>query len=69
MNGALADITAMLDPDTLDLTLAVKGDLKPLPPYKGIDTDFFGKPISGDRIAGPFADLLTESGPRHVDPR
>ncbi len=69
MNGAMADITASLDPDTLELTLTAKGDVKALPPFKGIDSDFFGKPVSGDRVAGPFADLMTLSGPLHVDPR
>ena len=68
-HGAMADITAALDPDKLELTLTVKGDVKPLAAYKGIDSDFFGKPVSGDRIAGPFADMLTASGTRSVDPR
>jgi hypothetical protein len=69
MNGTMADITAVLDPDTLQLTMTVKGDVKPAPAYKTIDADFFGKTISGDRVAGPFADLMTVSGPRPVDPR
>lgn len=69
LHGAMADITATLDPDTLELTMTVKGDVKPLPAYKGIDTDFFGKPVSSDRVAGPFADLLTVTGVRKVDPR
>ena len=65
----MADITAVLDPDTLQLTMTVKGAAKAAPAYKGIDSDFFGKTISGDRVAGPFADLMTVSGPRSVDPR
>jgi hypothetical protein len=69
MNGAMADITAALDPDKLELTLTVKGDLKRTADYKGIDTDFFGHEVSGDRMAGPFADLATDSGTRSVDPR
>jgi parallel beta-helix repeat protein len=69
MNGAMADITAALDPDKLELTMSVKGDLKPAAAYKGIDTDFFGRPVSGDRMAGPFADLTTETGTRRIDPR
>jgi hypothetical protein len=69
MNGTMADIAAVLDPDTLELNLTVKGDVKPAAAYKGIDTDFFGKTIDGDRVAGPFADLLTTSGTRKVDPR
>ncbi len=68
-HGAMADITAALDPDKLELTLTVKGDVKPMAAYKGIDSDFFGKPVGGDRIAGPFADMLTASGTRSVDPR
>lgn len=67
--GAMADIAAALDADQLQLTLTVTGDVKPLPPFKGIDTDFYGRPISGDRPAGPFADLLGTSAPRPIDPR
>ncbi len=69
VNGAMADISASLDPDTLELNFSVKGDVKPLPAFKGIDSDFFGRPVKGDRLAGPFADLMTTPGPRHVDPR
>ena len=69
MNGAMADITAVLDPDKLELTITVKGDLKPAAAYKGIDMDFFGRVVSGDRMAGPFADLTTETGTRSIDPR
>lgn len=69
LHGTMADIAAVLDPDKLDLIMTVKGDVKPLPAYKTIDSDFFGKPINGDRVAGPFADLLTASGTRAVDPR
>jgi len=69
MNGAMADITALLDPDKLELNLVVKGDLKPAAPYKGIDADFFGHPVAGDRTPGPFANLLNETGTRSIDPR
>ncbi len=48
---------------------ALRSGPEAAPAYKGIDTDFFGKPISGDRIAGPFADLLTTIGGRKIDPR
>ena len=69
-HGATAEIDAELDPDTLQLTFSAKGaGIKPLPDFKGIDTDFFGKPVSGDRGPGPFADLMTQTGVRKVDPR
>ena len=69
LNGALAAITAMMDPDKLELTLAVKGDIKRIPVFKGIDTDFFGHPIAGDRMPGPFADLGAKPTTRSIDPR
>ena len=69
MNGAMADITALLDPDKLELNLVVKGDLKPAAAYKGIDADFFGHPVAGDRMPGPFADLLNATETRSIDPR
>ena len=68
-NGAMAEITAALDPDKLVLTLSVKGDVKRAPAYKGIDTDFFGHTVTGDRMPGPFADGGTEPGARSIDPR
>jgi parallel beta-helix repeat protein len=68
-NGAMAEITALLDPDKLELTMTVKGDVKRAASYKGIDADFFGRPVNGDRMPGPFADLSTESKTRSVDPR
>lgn len=68
-NGAMADITAELDPDKLQLTLMVKGDVRALPVFKGITTDFYGRPVQGNRGAGPFADMLANSGIRSVDPR
>ncbi len=70
MNGALAAITAVMDPDKLELTLSVKGDVKRTPAYKGIDTDFFGHPVAGgDRWPGPFADLGAEPVTISIDPR
>ena len=68
-NGALGTIDATLDPDQLTLTLAVKSEVKPLPAWKSIDADFFGHAVTGDRLPGPFADLLTNAGSRSIDPR
>ncbi|HXS75188.1 MAG TPA: right-handed parallel beta-helix repeat-containing protein [Terracidiphilus sp.] len=68
-HGATAEINAELDADKLELTFGAKGEVKPAPIYKGIDTDFFGKAVSGDRGPGPFSDLITQTGPRKVDPR
>jgi len=68
-NGALAEMDATLDPEKLELTMKVKSDAKPLPAFNGIDTDFFGHTISGERGPGPFADLGGQSGPRPIDPR
>lgn len=69
-NGAIAELTADLNPDTLQLNMTAKGDMKPLPVYSGIDVDFYGHAISGtDRLPGPFADLTTMTGSRAIDPR
>ncbi len=69
IHGTMANIAAILDPDKLELTMSVKGDVKSIVPYKNIDSDFFGKDVGGDRTAGPFVDLLTSSSARSVDPR
>ena len=68
-HGTMADITATLDADKLELTLSVKGDIKPLAVYKDIDSDFYGHSIAGERMPGPFADLTTGPESRKVDPR
>ena len=68
-NGAMADIAADLDPDKLQLTLTVKGEVKSLPAFKGISTDFYGHPVQGNRVAGPFPDMMTNTGVRSIDPR
>jgi hypothetical protein len=67
-NGAMAQITADLDPDKLELTMTVKGDVKPAAAFKGIDSDFFGRTIRGERMPGPFRDL-TSAAVRNIDPR
>ncbi|WP_442888270.1 right-handed parallel beta-helix repeat-containing protein [Congregicoccus parvus] len=68
-DGAMANVSADLDPDALTLTLAIEGDVKPLPPFHGIDTDFYGNPVAGQRPPGPFSDVLTHSAARSIDPR
>ena len=68
-HGAMADIAAELDPEKLQLTLTVKGNVKSLPAFRDIDTDLLGHLVSGDRVAGPFPDLVTHPGARSVDPR
>lgn len=68
-SGATGGIEASLDPDKLTLALTVKSSVAPVAAWKGIDTDFFGKPVSGERLPGPFADLLTGPATRPVDPR
>jgi hypothetical protein len=68
-HGTMADITATLDPDKLELNLSVKGDIKPMAVFKDIDSDFYGHTISGDRLPAPFADLTTGPESRKVDPR
>jgi hypothetical protein len=69
-NGAMAELAASLNPDTLQLNQTVKGDVKPTPVYGGIDVDFYGHAISDtDRLPGPFTDLIFLMGSRSVDPR
>jgi hypothetical protein len=68
-HGAEGQIAASLDADKLSLSLSVKSDIKPVAPWKSIDVDFFGKAVSGDRLPGPFPDLLTGPAERSADPR
>jgi hypothetical protein len=68
-NGGSGTVDFTLDPDKLTLALPVKSDIKPVAAWKGIDTDFYGKPVSGDRLPGPFPDLLSGPATRNLDPR
>ena len=68
--GTTAEVATTFNPDDLQLSVTVKGDVKALPVYGGIDVDFYGHPINGtDRMPGPFADLTATTGSRAVDPR
>jgi len=68
-NGAEGQITAILDPDKLTLQLKVESEIKPVAAWKSIDSDFYGKTIAGDRLPGPFPDLLNGPASRSIDPR
>jgi len=68
-SGTMAEINAALDPDKLELTIIVKGNVVSGPVYKGIDSDFFGNALNGDRMPGPFPNLVTQSEARPIDPR
>jgi len=59
----------LLDRDLLTLSLTVRSPIKPVTAWKSIDTDFYGKPVAGDRLPGPFPDLLTGQATRAIDPR
>lgn len=68
MNGAMADVTAILDPGEFELKLSVTGDFKPASAYKEMDTDYFGRPVTTDRMPGPFSDLGKEPTTRDINP-
>ncbi len=68
-NGITANVDAQFDPDTLELTLSVDGDLKKVKTFNGIDTDFRGEATGGTRFPGPFSDLDKGYAGRKVDPR
>jgi hypothetical protein len=68
MHGVELPLSGSLNADTLELKLSIGGELPRAPAYKGIDTDFFGHVVAGERLAGPFAEPES-SAARHVDPR
>ena len=37
--------------------------------WKSIDSDFYGKTVTGDRLPGPFPDLFNGPASRPIDPR
>jgi len=60
-----------LDPDTLQMTLSMTGEVSKVKPFNAasIATDFFGAPVGDPRIPGPFADLSRPLKAISVDPR
>jgi hypothetical protein len=66
--GSMADMEFGFDPDTLELTLAVKGALPDMTAPRNISSDFFGGPVSGQRPPGPFEDLGRGYKARSIDP-
>ncbi|MFB3776489.1 MAG: right-handed parallel beta-helix repeat-containing protein [Bryobacteraceae bacterium] len=68
-NGALGTLKEVsFDPDKLELTILPTGDLPKVPVFNNVDTDFFGRPAAGPRVAGPFSDLQAGYSKRSVDP-
>ena len=70
-NGKTGAIQLSLDPDTLQMTLSVTGEVTKVKPFNAasIATDFFGAPVGDPRIPGPFADLSRPLKAISVDPR
>jgi hypothetical protein len=54
-NATSADMEIDFNPDTLELTLKSSQPLPKVAVQNQVSTDFFGKPISGTRAAGPLA--------------
>lgn len=56
--GQTGRIRITFDPDTLALSIEGKSDFGLVKPIGEILEDFFGKPVSGERIPGPFSALM-----------
>ncbi len=67
--GAMAEVSAVFDPDKLRLMMAIKGDVARSAVFNGIDTDFFGARTGSPRMPGPFADPGAFAREASVDPR
>jgi hypothetical protein len=70
-NGRTATIQAALDPDKLQLTLSVDGDIPKIKTFNGVSiaSDFFGIRTGDERLPGAFADLSQPFHDRSIDPR
>jgi hypothetical protein len=70
-NGRTASMQASLDPDKLQLTLSVSGEIPKVKTFNAasIATDFFGHATGDERLPGAFADLTQPFEARNIDPR
>ena len=70
-NGRTANVQAALDPDKLQLTLTVDGDMPKVKTFNPVSilTDFFGSRTGDPRLPGAFADLSQPFKDRSIDPR
>jgi hypothetical protein len=70
-NGRTATIQAALDPDRLQLTLSIDGDIPKIKTFNGVSitSDFFGIRTGDERLPGAFADLSQPFKDRSIDPR
>ena len=70
-NGRTASMQATLDPDKLQLTLSVNGDIPKTKTFNGVSitSDFFGTRTGDARLPGAFADLSQPFKDRSIDPR
>ncbi len=67
--GVMADLEVVLDIDKLELTVASKGKLPELDQFQGVDTDLFGRAVTGKRAPGPLNDVQGGFKARKIDPR
>ena len=70
-NGRTAAMQASLDPDKLELTLSLNGEIPRVKTLNAssITNDFFGVPTGDARVPGAFADLSQPMKARSIDPR
>jgi len=69
-NSVVADVEAVFNPDTLELTWSVRGTIPECPPVEGITHDFFNRPRQGHTVLpGPFTFVPHERTPIKLDPR
>ena len=70
-NGRTAGIEATLDPDKLQLTLSLNGEIPKVKTFNGVSitSDFFGAKTGDTRLPGAFADLSQPLKARSIDPR
>ncbi|HZL96183.1 MAG TPA: hypothetical protein VFB99_21180 [Vicinamibacterales bacterium] len=70
-NGRTGSLQLSLDPATLQMTLAMTGDVPKVPTFNGVSItgDFFGESTGESRVPGAFADLTKPLVAKDVDPR
>jgi hypothetical protein len=70
-SGRMGSMQLSLDPETLQMTLSMSGDVSNVPTFNGasITSDFFGVRTGEARVPGPFADVSQPFKGRSVDPR
>jgi hypothetical protein len=70
LHSSEAEIAAEFNPDTLELTWSVRGNVPEATPVEGMSQNFWGRPVRNQAVRpGPFGTVPNETTRVFIDPR